>query len=98
MTETFLMADLGGTNVRFAVFDGKQTSYYKSYRCQDFDTFFDVLSEYKKDVSLPKNFVLAVPGVIKEGELSFVNNSWRFSTEQIKSQFDFCIKSEGEKK
>ena len=89
MTETFLMADLGGTNVRFAVFDGKQTSCYKSYRCQDFDTFFDVLSEYKKDVSLPKNFVLAVPGVIKEGELSFVNNSWRFSTEQIKSQFDF---------
>ena len=86
MTQTFLLADMGGTNIRFAIFDGQQISHYQSYKCQNFGTIFDVLSEYKKQIERwPESFVLAVPGIVKEGRLSFVNNKWIFSKEELKS-------------
>lgn len=90
MTQTFLLADMGGTNIRFAVFDGKKISHYQSYKCQNFGSVFDALSEYKNQISnLPDTFIFAVPGVVKAGQLSFVNIDWTFSKEELENRFHF---------
>ena len=59
MKNAFLLADMGGTNIRFAIFDGKKVSNYQSYKCQDFETLFDALSIYKQVTKLPETFILS---------------------------------------
>lgn len=87
---SFLMADMGGTNIRFAVFDGKKIGTITRYKCADFPNFFDVLKAYQIKVGkLPDSFVLAVPGPSNRKEYDFVNNPWRFSLKNLKKQFGF---------
>ena len=90
MDRSFLMADMGGTNIRFAVCENGEIKKYKSYKCADFPSFSDVLKIYKNEVNLPKIFVLAVPGnKIENGIYSFVNNPWLFSLDELKLEFSF---------
>lgn len=87
---SFLMADMGGTNIRFAVFDGKKIGKVTHYKCADFPDFFDVLTAYQnKTGNLPTSFVLAVPGPSNREEYDFVNNPWRFSLKNLKKRFGF---------
>ena len=38
--EDILMADLGGTNIRFAVLCKGKISRFESYKCAEFDGYF----------------------------------------------------------
>ena len=85
-----LLADMGGTNIRFAVFNGRQTVDLTHYKCADFPTFSDALTAYSKKVGkLPASFVLAVPGPVQTDKYNFVNNSWQFSLKSLKKEFAF---------
>ena len=86
----FLMADMGGTNIRFAVFDGKKVGAITRYKCADFSCFSDVLKAHRDRMGkLPTSFVLAVPGLPNRNEFDFVNNPWHFSIEELKKEFAF---------
>ena len=86
----FLMADMGGTNIRFAVFDGKKIGTITHYKCADFPRFSDVLNAYRDKVGqLPDSFILDVPGPSNRKEYDFVNNPWHFSIKQLKKEFAF---------
>ncbi len=90
MSGTFLLADMGGTNIRFAVLKDKEVHSLQCYKCADFPTFSDALKKYRDKVgTLPENFVLAVPAPVGGDEYSFVNNPWRFSVRALKKEFAF---------
>lgn len=85
-----LLADMGGTNIRFAVFNGRQTIGLTHYKCADFPTFSDALKAYCDKVeTLPADFILAVPGPVQADKYNFVNNSWQFSLKALKKEFAF---------
>ena len=85
-----LLADMGGTNIRFALWDKKKLSEIARFRCADFSSFECVLAHFlSTQKAKPKHFVLAVPAPVLGDELSFVNNSWRFKISKIKRQFGF---------
>ncbi|MBO5997584.1 MAG: glucokinase [Alphaproteobacteria bacterium] len=86
----FLMADMGGTNIRFAVFNGQRTIALTYYKCADFSTFSDVIKAYREKIGkLPPSFILAVPGPSAQTKYAFVNNPWRFSVSDLKKEFSF---------
>jgi len=87
---TVLLADMGGTNIRFAVMDGQTLGEIVRFKCADFDTFESAVACFlQKQKASPAFFVLAVPAPVTEDELTFVNNPWRFKISDIKKQFAF---------
>jgi len=84
------MADMGGTNIRFAIFHNNEIMNLEVFKCADFSSFEEALICYEQKAGkLPKQFVLAVPGVAKQEVYRFVNNKWQFLLSDIKEKFGF---------
>ena len=84
MAEPFLMIDMGGTNIRFSVFDGEM-SPVRSFQTQDYVDLYAVMEEYKKQISqpLPRRIVMGVPGPVISDRFVFLNNKWSFSKAEL---------------
>ena len=97
-----LIADIGGTNARFALasslppyFDSAQT-----LQCADFDNIEEAIDTYLKahNINLLAGICFAVAGPILDQSVRFTNNHWfingadlqtRYATEQVQLLNDF---------
>ncbi|MDR0780382.1 MAG: glucokinase [Pseudomonadales bacterium] len=84
MTSTpWVVADIGGTNARFACVDPENfaLSELQRYRCADFATLEDLVRTYLAVAALPRPsaLCLAVPGVVERDEVNLPNGNWTFS-------------------
>lgn len=84
-----LVADIGGTNVRFAHSEADGLSAPISCLCADFPSLEAAIAEYITQHSLPSphRMGLAVAGPVSEDRVDLSNNDWSFSKQQIKTQF-----------
>ena len=90
-----IVADIGGTNARFACYQADETasgagtlSHIARYACADFPSMADALANYCKDLHVtPDRMSLAVAGPVDGEEVSFTNNSWSFAKQEIKACF-----------
>lgn len=91
--QEFLMADMGGTNIRFALCRQGKITQPRHYKCADFSSLSAAVRFYLTDEGclLPKAFMLGVPGPVLGDNLTFVNNPWSFSISALKKEFDFKI-------
>jgi len=87
-----LLADLGGTNVRFALADTDLaapllTDSIRRYRVKDFDTLADAIRQYFGDTGFSaKHAIIAAAGRIADGEtVQITNNPWAVSAQQLRS-------------
>ena len=97
--EPVLVADIGGTNARFAVIDGgspqvPSLSGIRRYAVAEFDSLAAAIRHYLRetDVALaPRRAVLGVAALVKSDRISITNNPWTFSVEALRAelQFDF---------
>lgn len=77
-----LLADVGGTHVRFALADTQATTPLLSdsirrYRTADFDTLADAVRHYLKAVDeQPRVAVFALAAPVVGDEVQFTNHSW----------------------
>ena len=78
-----LLADLGGTNVRFALADADNprpllTDSVRRYRVRDFATLADAIRQYFTDTALAApRAIIAAAGRIADGEtVKITNNPW----------------------
>lgn len=83
--ESFLVADIGGTNARFAVASGSARSGFTlSHICrlknEDFEHLRDAASAYLETYSGPKpqRACFAVAAPIGAGPVKLTNSTWRF--------------------
>lgn len=88
MQDAVLVADIGGTNARFAVADyadGLVTVHdVQNFRAEDFETVRDAASAYLQSVSLkPKRACFAAAGPVVNGEVSFTNSHWHLSETEL---------------
>ena len=86
-----LLADLGGTNVRFAISDPAastplQMDNVRRYRVNDFASLADAIRQYFVDSGLQaQHALIAAAGRISEGEtVQITNNPWAISVQKLK--------------
>jgi glucokinase len=91
MTHYGLVADAGGTNVRFALVDLDGSGDLltpKKYTSRNFANIEDAASAYLKAQKLdvpPAAAVLSVAGPVKDNAISMTNLGWRFSGQELSS-------------
>lgn len=86
-----LLADIGGTNGRFSLFDGNKLTQFKSYPCADFKSFSALIAHYLKQIEGPKpsRAVFAVATHVSADTIEFTNLPWVFSVKEIARTHQF---------
>ncbi|RDL44414.1 glucokinase [Marinomonas piezotolerans] len=88
-----LIADLGGTNARFALvpINQYQPKEVRVFSCKEYETFFEAASAYVEQCSVDFNsidaIVLAIAGPVNQEVIRFSNNPWHFTRQQIQEHF-----------
>ncbi|MBJ7537022.1 glucokinase [Marinomonas transparens] len=88
-----LIADLGGTNARFALVPIHQyvPQEVRVLPCKNYDGFFDAAADYVENCSISMDnidaVVLAIAGPVNQPVIRFSNNSWHFTREEIQAYF-----------
>lgn len=90
-----LLADVGGTNVRFALADPVLIrpllgDSIRRYRVADFATFADAARAYLGALDAkPRRGVFAFAGPVLGGEVEITNHPWSISREQVRADLGF---------
>lgn len=94
--DPILVADIGGTNARFALitdFMPEQNQFVIEHNITfpsaDFGSLEAALTHYLSQIKpiQPTRACLAVAGPIKSGQVHLTNLGWHFSVEQLKTEF-----------
>jgi glucokinase len=95
-TTPTLLADLGGTNVRFALADTTSATpllmdSVRRYRVKDFDTLADTIRQYFTDTGhTASHAIIAAAGRIANGEtVQITNNPWAVSAHGLQTELGF---------
>ncbi len=87
------MADLGGTNTRFALVDRRgRLQASKTYPAAAFHSVDEALARYLRDVApgaAPPAAVLAIAGQVTDGRARFSNLSWTVDAAALQATFSF---------
>lgn len=85
-----LVADIGGTNARFAYKDdvSNELSNFSYLKCTDFENIFDAIKYYQEENNLHiKNMSIAVASTTKHDAIKFTNNHWNFKQSEVFEYF-----------
>ena len=88
-----LIADLGGTNARFALVPIHQyvPLEVRVLPCENYDNFFDAAADYIENCSISMDridaIVLAIAGPVNQPVIQFSNNPWKFTRDEVQSYF-----------
>jgi glucokinase len=85
-----LVADIGGTNARFAYKDdvSNELSNFSYLKCTDFENIFDAIKHYQEENNLHiKNMSIAVASTTKHDAIKFTNNHWNFKQSEVFEYF-----------
>ena len=84
--DTLLVADIGGTNARFAFCDpgSLELGAFATFPCAEFDSIGAVLAAYLATArARPRRVCMAVAGPVEDGAARMTNLPWSFSAEEI---------------
>ncbi|MDA9520540.1 glucokinase [Bradyrhizobium sp. CCBAU 11434] len=87
-----LLADVGGTNARFAQQTDGELSAITHMAVSDYDTFQEALATYLGAVATaerPVHVILAASGVVHNGRCALTNNSWVVDAEELRRVHEF---------
>lgn len=90
MTGPILIADLGGTNLRFALTDGQTTREESSMAGNHFATLDDALGAYLAGIdsaNQPQRAIFAVAGPSTAETMVFTNRDWTVPVAPLRSRF-----------
>ena len=86
-----LVADIGGTNARFA-YKEKDDSELKNFaylKCNDFENIFDAIEYYQQTNNLDiENMSIALASHTTKDAIKFTNNHWRFKQSEVYKYFN----------
>ena len=95
--EPILLADIGGTNARFAMIDaGKRNDPVllgiRRYPVTQFESLAAAIRRYLQEAGVaatPRRAVLGVAAPVKGDRIAITNNPWTFSVEELRSECRF---------
>lgn len=87
-----LIADIGGTNARFALANPKTPGFSKeiTLKCSDYESADSAIKAYLKKVkaSAPDVICLAAAGPVIDGRVRFTNNNWSLDKTELENTFN----------
>lgn len=90
-----LVADIGGTNARFAILRGDAKTGFEEVhtqrlRAEDFEALRDAALAFLQsyDGEPPRRACFAVAGPVGEGEVRLTNSPWRFTPSELAKTLD----------
>jgi glucokinase len=87
-----LVADVGGTNARFALVDEQgHIRFPRSFLCRDYESLAAIITEYLATTAgrqRPARAAIAVAGPVVDGEIEFTNLDWRVSEVDLLATFE----------
>jgi glucokinase len=88
---TALIADLGGTNIRFAIVKDGGIFQEQSFRCKDYGGLTDAAVSYmQKAGEKPDHGAFGVAAAVDGDQVELINNpAWNFSTEETRQKLGF---------
>lgn len=91
MTRPLLIADIGGTNARFALVAPELHGFIeaRTLPCNEFETPEDAVRHYLEltGAESPGIICFAVAGPVKNHAVSFTNNAWEISASNLEATF-----------
>jgi len=82
-----LLADIGATHARFAVFNGQEIYDHKTLECNDYKTITDAVKGYISMVDEhPSRAAFAIAGPVNGDDFSMTNHPWSFSCAEVKKE------------
>jgi glucokinase len=93
MTERVLLADVGGTNARFAVLAGGAIGPIEHIRVADHTRFEGALAAYfesHRGGAAPRQAIFAVAGVVEGGRCIMTNSPWVVDAGALRTRFGFA--------
>lgn len=90
-----LVADIGGTNARFALLDGTKLRDEEVLTCADYPRLIDAIEHYLKvvgaadDKSRPLQGAFAIAGPISGDHIRMTNHVWEFSAAATRRELRF---------
>lgn len=92
MTDYFLIADIGGTNARFAVYNRVtgNISNMNNYLTTAYDNICDAIKNYIYETGLIiRGGCIAIACPVQDDFVEMTNHSWNFSKSKLKQQLSF---------
>ncbi|MBR0992405.1 glucokinase [Bradyrhizobium japonicum] len=89
---TVLLADVGGTNARFALLIDGSISATAHMAVRDYATFQQALAAYLGALAeggAPAHAILAASGVVQDGRCALTNNAWVIDAEDLRRTHGF---------
>ncbi len=83
-----LIADIGGTNARFAILSGGQVNHEQVLRCAEYATLVDAIGHFLQPLdaaSQPTEAALAIASPITGDHVRMTNHPWQFSAAQTRA-------------
>ncbi|WP_341312923.1 bifunctional transcriptional regulator/glucokinase [Paraburkholderia sp. IMGN_8] len=87
-----LLADIGGTNARFALETGPgEITSVQVYPCADYPGVTDVIKKYLKDTKIGRvnHAAIAIANPVDGDQVSMTNHDWSFSIEATRRALGF---------
>jgi glucokinase len=87
-----LLADIGGTNARFALETGPgEIGSVQVYPCADYPSVADVIKKYLKDTKIGRvnHAAIAIANPVDGDQVSMTNHDWTFSIEATRRALGF---------
>jgi glucokinase len=87
-----LLADIGGTNARFALESGPgEIGSVQVYPCADYPGVADVIKKYLKDTKIGRvnHAAIAIANPVDGDQVSMTNHDWSFSIEATRRALGF---------
>ena len=91
-TAKVLLADIGGTNARFALLADGTVDAIAHMAVSDFGSFRDALTTYLGKLPGARTIhaaILAIPGAIENGHSALTNNPWVIDAAELRALFGF---------
>ncbi len=91
-SESVLLADIGGTNARFAVFQDGVLSDVKHMKVSEYPQFADALDAFIQDRAARnpmRRTILGVAGVVEHERCILTNNPWIVDADELRTRFGF---------
>ena len=88
-----MLADVGGTNVRFAVLDRAGLGPVAHMAVNDYQNFADGLAAFmalQPNNTAIRYALFGVAGVVEDGRCALTNNAWVVDTAQLRARFGFA--------
>ena len=90
--EHIVLADVGGTNVRFAVLTGNVLGPIEHMAVRDHERFTDALAAFmvrQSERAAIRSAIFAVAGVVAGERCALTNNPWVVDAAELRSRFGF---------